>query len=178
MEWQTDGSQGPQPFTLSKKTGFPMHGNDALAPEGRPAWDPSPETEGFPAGSRWLSEAIPPVTDPCDPPHPGGVPASVVSHKPKSGSWGGDQPPPPWSRRLGPCRRPRALTRRQGCPTSVRRVQRVATASCHGSMLGKRLEAASTFTGPVDQGFCRKTTDRSKPGGLIHGECAQSTRRP
>jgi hypothetical protein len=53
-------------------------------------------------------------------------------------------------------------------------------------MLGKRMEAASTFTGPVDQGFCRKTTDdtddtddtdSSKPGGLIHGECAQGTRR-
>jgi len=50
-------------------------------------------------------------------------------------------------------------------------------------MLGKRMEAASTFTGPVDQGLCRKTTDdtddthRSKPGGLIHGECAQGTRR-
>jgi len=50
-------------------------------------------------------------------------------------------------------------------------------------MLGKRMEAASTFTGPVDQGFCRETTDdtddtdRSKPGGLIHGECAQGTRR-
>ena len=33
------------------------------------------ETEGFAAGSRWLSEAIPPVTDPHHPPHPGGVPA-------------------------------------------------------------------------------------------------------
>ena len=44
-------------------------------PEGRAAWDPSLETEGFAAGSRWLSEATPPVTDPHHPPHPGGVPA-------------------------------------------------------------------------------------------------------
>ena len=40
-------------------------------PEGRAAWDPSLETEGFAAGSRWLSEATPPVTDPPPPSAPG-----------------------------------------------------------------------------------------------------------
>ncbi len=43
--------------------------------EGPTAWDPLLETEGFAAGSRWLSEAMPLVTDPHHPPHPGGVPA-------------------------------------------------------------------------------------------------------
>ena len=32
MEWQADGSHGPNPLTLSEETGIPMQRNDALAP--------------------------------------------------------------------------------------------------------------------------------------------------
>ena len=49
-----------------------------------------------------------------------------------------------WSQRHGPCCRPRALTRRQGCRTSARLWGREAAASCRWCMMGKRLEAAST----------------------------------
>ena len=44
--------------------------------------------------------------------------------QPKNGSGRGDPSNPRWSQRLDPCCRPRALTRRQGCRTSERPLQR------------------------------------------------------
>ncbi len=60
---------------LQKTRASPCRGMIPWPAEGRTAWDPMLKTKGFAAGSRWLSEAIPPVTDPHHPPHPGGVPA-------------------------------------------------------------------------------------------------------
>ena len=65
----------PSVHPLQKARASPCRGMTPWPPEGRTAWDPLLETEGFAAGSRWLSEATPPVTDPHHPPHPGGVPA-------------------------------------------------------------------------------------------------------
>ena len=65
---------------LPKPRSSQCRGMTPWPPEGQAAWDPSPKTEGLAAGSRWLSEAIPPVSDPHDPPHPGGVPARSRAH--------------------------------------------------------------------------------------------------